>query len=90
MVNGHLFDKTLERIKSSIYDYPIISTNQNIFKKIKIILNKNKIKKHKIVLEPLKKNTAPAILSSTLTKKYQIINLYFFILRSFNRKIQQI
>ena len=64
-----LFGKTLERIKGSIYDYPIISTNSKYIKNIKIILNKYKIKKHKIVLEPSKKNTGPAILSSGLIKE---------------------
>ncbi len=64
-----LFGKTLERVKGSIYDYPIISTNSKYIKNIKIILNKHKINKYKIVLEPSKKNTAPAILSSGLIKE---------------------
>ena len=64
-----LFEKTLERIKSSIYDYPIISTNLKYIKNIKIILNKHKIKRYKIILEPAKKNTGPAILSSGLIKE---------------------
>ena len=64
-----LFGETLERIKSSTYDYPIISTNSKYIKKIKIILNKHKIKRYKIVLEPSKKNTGPAILSSGLIKE---------------------
>ncbi len=63
-----LFEKTLERIKSSIYDYPIVSTNLKYIKNIKRILNKHKIKKYKIILEPSKKNTGPAILSSGLIK----------------------
>ena len=64
-----LFGKTLERIKSSLYDYPIISTNLKYVKNIKKILNKHKIKKYKIILEPSKKNTGPAILSSGLIKE---------------------
>ena len=64
-----LFGKTLERINSSIYDYPIISTNLKYFKNIKKILNKHKIKRYKIILEPSKKNTGPAILSSGLIKE---------------------
>ncbi len=63
-----LFGKTLERIKGSLYDYPIISTNSKYIKTIKKILTKQKIKKYKIVLEPSKKNTGPAMLSSGLIK----------------------
>jgi len=66
-----LFEKTLERVKNTIFDYPIISTNKKYLKQIKFFLRKKKIKKYKIILEPLKKNTAPAILTSTLsTLKY--------------------
>ncbi len=64
----NLFGKTLERIKSSIFDEPIISTNSKYLKEIKKNLRKNNITKYKIILEPVKKNTAPAILSSTLIK----------------------
>ncbi len=63
-----LLGKTLERVKNSIFDYPIISTNLGYLKDIKKILKKYKIKRYRIVLEPVKKNTAPAILSSTLIK----------------------
>ena len=63
-----LFGKTLERIKGSLFDYPIISTNIKYLNEIKKNLKKNGIVKYKIVLEPAKKNTAPAILSSTLIK----------------------
>ena len=61
-----LFGKTLDRVKSSIFDSPIISTNQKYLIQIKKYLKEKKIKKFKIVLEPAKKNTAPAIISSTL------------------------
>jgi mannose-1-phosphate guanylyltransferase/mannose-6-phosphate isomerase len=64
-----LFDKTLQRIKSPIFDYPIITTNSDYLEQIKRHLYKNKIKKSIIILEPFKKNTAPAILSSTLIKE---------------------
>ena len=60
--------KTLERVKASIYDTPIISTNSKYLKQIKQHLKKHKIRKFKIVLEPVKRNTAPAILSSALIK----------------------
>ena len=63
-----LIQKTLERIKSPIFDYPIISTNLKYLKQVRQSLKKNKVKKYKIVLEPAKKNTAPAILSSALIK----------------------
>ena len=63
-----LFGKTLERIKGSIFDAPIISTNSQYFKEIKKHLKKHKIKKYKIILEPTKKNTGPAILASALIK----------------------
>ncbi len=63
-----LFGKTLERVKNSIFDYPIISTNFKYLNEIKKCLRKNGIKKYKIVLEPYKKNTGPAILSSAMVK----------------------
>jgi len=63
-----LMQKTLERIKKPVFDYPIISTNLKYLKEVRKSLKKNKVKKYKIVLEPAKKNTAPAILSSALIK----------------------
>ncbi len=63
-----LFEKTLDRVKASIYDYPIISTNFKYLKKVKSYLKKFKFKKYKIIVEPAKKNTAPAILASALIK----------------------
>ena len=63
-----LIQKTLERVKNSIFDYPIISTNQKYLKQVRFHLKKNNIRNYKIVLEPAKKNTAPAILASSLIK----------------------
>ena len=64
-----LFEKTLQRIKSSTFDYPIISTNLAYVNLVRKYILKCKIKKFIIVLEPSKKNTAPAILSSVLLKE---------------------
>ena len=64
-----LFGKTLERVKSSIFDYPIITTNFAYLNLVKRHLLRHKIKKYRIILEPFKKNTAPAILSSALLKE---------------------
>jgi len=66
--NWTLLGKTLERVKTSIFDAPIISTNSKYLKQVKQHLKKYKIKKFKIVLEPAKRNTAPAILSTALIK----------------------
>ena len=64
-----LLQKTLLRIKSPIFDYPIISTNLSYLKLVHKYLQKSKIKKYKIILEPFKKNTAAAILSSVLLEE---------------------
>ena len=64
-----LFGKTLERVKSNLFDYPIITTNFAYLNLVKKHLLKYKIKKYRIILEPLKKNTAPAILSSALIRE---------------------
>ncbi len=64
----NLMEKTLERIKNPIFDYPIISTNNKYLSQVRRSLKNAKLKKYKIVLEPAKKNTAPAILSSALIK----------------------
>ena len=66
--NWTLLGKTLERVKSSTFDTPIISTNLKYLKEVKKHLKKHKISKYKIVLEPAKRNTAPAILASALIK----------------------
>ena len=67
-----LMQKTLERVKNSTFDFPIISTNSKYLKQVRSALKKNKVKKYKIVLEPAKKNTAPAILASALIKDIPI------------------
>ena len=66
--NWTLLGKTLERVKSSTFDVPTISTNLKYLKEVKKHLKKHKISKYKIVLEPAKRNTAPAILSTALIK----------------------
>ena len=65
----NLFEKTLQRAKSSIFDYPIITTNLSYLNLVKKYLKKNKFKRYKIILEPYKKNTASAILSSVLIRE---------------------
>ena len=64
-----LLQKTLQRIKGPLFDYPIISTNLSYLKLVRKYLKMNKIKKYKIMLEPFKKNTAAAILSSALLQE---------------------
>ncbi|MDB0045866.1 sugar phosphate nucleotidyltransferase [Candidatus Pelagibacter sp.] len=66
--NWTLLGKTLERVKSSTFDTPVISTNLKYLNEVKKQLKKHKINKYKIVLEPAKRNTAPAILASALIK----------------------
>ena len=63
-----LLEKTLERVKDSVFDYPIISTNSKYLRLVNSYLKKFKVKNYKIVLEPSKRNTAPAILASALIK----------------------
>ena len=64
-----LINKTFDRIKSNVFDYPIISTNSKYLREVKKALKRSRIRKYKIVLEPAKKNTAPAILASALIKE---------------------
>jgi mannose-1-phosphate guanylyltransferase/mannose-6-phosphate isomerase len=66
--NWTLLGKTLDRVRSSTFDAPIISTNLKYLKEVKKHLKKHKISKYKIILEPAKRNTAPAILASALIK----------------------
>ena len=74
-----LFEKTLDRISNSIFDSPIISTNKSYKKLVLYALKKKKIKKFKIILEPLKKNTAPAIVISTLMSDIQLNQPILFL-----------
>jgi mannose-1-phosphate guanylyltransferase/mannose-6-phosphate isomerase len=74
-----LFEKTLERVKGPIFDSPIISTNKTYEKLVRKFLKKKKIKKFKIILEPLKKNTAPAIISSVLISDIKINQAVLFL-----------
>ena len=67
--NWTLLGKTLERVKCSTFDAPIISTNLKYLKEVKKHLKKHKLSRYKIVLEPAKRNTAPAILTSALIKE---------------------
>ena len=64
-----LLGKTLERIKNSLFDFPIISTNSKYLKEVKKHLKKHRISKYIVILEPTKKNTGPAILTSALIKE---------------------
>ena len=66
--NWTLLGKTLDRVKSSTFDVPVISTNLKYLKEVKKHLKKHKITRYKIILEPAKRNTAPAILASALIK----------------------
>ena len=74
-----LFGKTLDRIKNPIFDSPIISTNKTYDKLVRVILKKKKIKNFKIILEPMKKNTAPAIISSTLISNIKMNQPILFL-----------
>ena len=64
-----LLEKTLKRVKSPIFDYPIISTNLKYLELVKGYLKKFKFDKYRIVLEPSKRNTASAVLASSLIKE---------------------
>jgi mannose-1-phosphate guanylyltransferase/mannose-6-phosphate isomerase len=74
-----LFGNTLDRIKSPIFDSPIISTNKTYEKLVRNQLKNKKIKNFKIILEPLKKNTAPAIISTALISDIKINQPILFL-----------
>jgi len=74
-----LLEKTLDRVKSPLFDTPIISTNSIYEKFIRKTLKKKNIKKYKIILEPLKKNTAAAIISSSLIEEIKINKPILFL-----------
>jgi mannose-1-phosphate guanylyltransferase len=74
-----LFEKTLDRIKNNIFDTPIISTNKIYKDAVLSALKKKKISNYKIVLEPVKKNTAAAIISSSLLDEIKINQPILFL-----------
>jgi len=85
-----LLEKTLDRVKGSLYDNPIISTNFKYLKQVRSYLKKYKVKKYKIILEPVKKNTAPAILASALIKDIPNLQpLIFFPADHLIEKVQK-
>ena len=74
-----LFEKTLDRVKTKIFDSPIISTNK-IYEDLVIkALKKKNISRYKIVLEPSKKNTAAAIVSSSLLDEIKLDHPILFL-----------
>jgi mannose-1-phosphate guanylyltransferase/mannose-6-phosphate isomerase len=74
-----LFEKTLERIKDKIFDSPIISTNKIYLNFVVKALKQKKITKYKILLEPSKKNTAAAIISSSLLDEIRVNQPIIFL-----------
>ena len=74
-----LFEKTLDRIKNSTFDTPIISTNKIYVNLVLRALKKKKINKYKIILETSKKNTAAAIISSSLLDEIKINQPILFL-----------
>ena len=92
-----LLEKTLERVKNSLFDDPIISTNLKYLREVKKHLRNCKIQKYKIILEPAKKNTAPAILCAALEKNIPNKQPLIFLsadhlienTRIFNREIKK-
>ena len=70
-----LLGKTLERIKGSLFDTPIISTNSKYLSDIKKHLKKHKIKKYKIILEPEKKILGLLFFQLHCWSMYQLNNL---------------
>ena len=86
-----LLGKTLERIKGSLFDTPIISTNSKYLKEIQKHLKKYNIKKYKIVLEPTKKKHRTSYSCYRTFKGYSNETAYdIFNCRSLDRKSEQI
>ena len=73
--NWTLLGKTLERIKGSLFDTPIISTNSKYLSDIKKHLKKHKIKKYKSYWSPKKKILGPLFFQLHCWRMYQLINL---------------
>ena len=81
--NWTLLGKTLERIKSNIFDTPLISTNLKYFKEIKKHLIKHKIKNYKIILEPKKKKYCACYCLCCFVKRGSCASTFnFFLIRS--------
>ena len=76
-----LFGKTLERVKSSMFDYPIISTNLAYLNFVRKHLLKYKIKNYRIILEPYKKKHSSSNIISCAIKRdsTQPTNDFFFV-----------
>ena len=74
-----LFEKTLHRVKSKIFDTPIISTNKAYVSLVLKALKKYNISNYKILLEPSKKNTAAAIISSSLLNEIKLNQPILFL-----------
>ena len=74
-----LFGNTLDRIKAKIFEAPIISTNQDYADLVLKALKKKKISKYKIILEPSKKNTAAAVISSSLLNEIKLNQPILFL-----------
>ena len=65
-----LLQKTLQRIKKSMFDYPIISTNLSYLNLVRKYLRKYKIKKYKIILEPVKKKYSSSNFDKCTARRY--------------------
>lgn len=74
-----LFEKTLDRIVTKEFDTPIISTNEKYVNFVAKALRKKKITKYKIVLEPSKKNTAAAMICSSLLDEVKLNQPILFL-----------
>ena len=74
-----LFEKTLHRVKAKIFDEPIISTNKLYLNLVLKSLKNCKISKYKIILEPSRKNTAAAIISSSLLNEIKLNQPLLFL-----------
>ena len=72
-----LIQKTLERVKNSIFDYPIISTNQKYLKQVRFHLKKNKVKKYKIVVEPAKMNRHCSLFHNRHSRRMRFLDCDF-------------
>ena len=72
-----LFGKTLERIKSSIFDYPIITTNSAYLNLVKRYLSKYKIKNFRTIQK--EHSSCHIIICSNKRNSIQPTNDFFYI-----------